>query len=113
MYGVLIPCSHQYSFGAEKPSIPHQYNLSFTNNWSECVLNIVTIEREVLEASPVHIADMKDLAMQTIKRFSRSKMKDDIKAYVDKNFTMGSQFALGLPIAISGLISKGITHFRK
>jgi hypothetical protein len=56
---------------------------------------------------------MKDLAMQNIKRFSQSKGKADIKAYVDKNFTMGSQSALGLPIAIFDMISEGIAHFRK
>jgi hypothetical protein len=61
------------------------------------VLDIVTIEREVPDALPVHTAYMKDLAMRDIKRVSRSKRKDDIKAYVDKSFTMGSQFALGLP----------------
>jgi hypothetical protein len=74
----------------EKPSVSHQYNLSFIDSWSECVLDIVTIDREVPDASPVYNAYMKDLAMWTIKRFSRSKRKDDIKAYVDKNFTMGS-----------------------
>jgi hypothetical protein len=113
MYGVSMPCSHQDSLGVEKRSVSHQYDLSFTDTWSECVLDIVTIEREVPNASPVQIADMKDLAMRNIKRFSLSKRKDDIKAYVDKNFTKGSQFALGLPIAILDLISEGIAHFRK
>jgi hypothetical protein len=112
MDGVSLPCSHQYSLGVEKPSAPHQYNLSFTGNWSECVLDIVMIEREVPDASPVHIAGMKDLAMRNIKQFSGSKKKDDIKAYVDKNFAMGSQFALGLPIAIFDSISERIAHFR-
>jgi hypothetical protein len=78
----------------EKPSVPHQYNLSFTDSLSEYVLDIVTIEHEVPDASPVHIPNMEDLAMRNIKRFSRSKGKDDIKAYVDQNLTMGSQFAL-------------------
>jgi hypothetical protein len=77
------------------------------------VLNIVTIECEVPDASPVHTADMKDLAMRNIKRFSRSKRKSNIKAYVDMNDRMGSQFALGLPIAKIDLISEGIAHFRK
>jgi hypothetical protein len=67
----------------------------------------------VPDASPVHITGTKDLAMRNIKWFSRSKRKDDIKAYMDKSFTMGSQFALGLPIAIFDLISEGIVHFRK
>jgi hypothetical protein len=58
---MVFPC-HQYSFGVEKPSVPHQYNLSFTDSWSECVLDIVTIKREILDASPVHVAYMKDLA---------------------------------------------------
>jgi hypothetical protein len=77
------------------------------------VPDVVTIEREVPDASRVHIAYMKDLAMRNIKRFSRSKKKDDIKTHVDKNFMMGSQFALGLPVAIFDLMSEGITHFRK
>jgi hypothetical protein len=104
---------HQYSLGVEKPSVPHQYNLSFTDSWLECVVDIVTIEREAMDASPLHIACIKDLAMQNIKRFSRSKRKDDIKAYADKNFTMGSRFTLGPPIATFDLISEGIADFRK
>jgi hypothetical protein len=71
------------------------------------------VEREVPDASPVHITYMKNLAMRNIKRFSRSKRKDGIKMYVDKNFMMGSLFTLGLPIAIFDLISEGIAHFRK
>jgi hypothetical protein len=44
------------------------------------VLDITTIEREVPDASPVHVADMKDRVMGNIKRFSRPMRKDDIKA---------------------------------
>jgi hypothetical protein len=66
MYGVPMPCSHQYSLSIEKPSVPHQYNLSFTDSWSECVLDIVTIEREVPDASSIHTAYMKDLVMRNI-----------------------------------------------
>jgi hypothetical protein len=50
------------------------------------------------DALPVHIAYMKDLAMQNVKQFSRLKRKDDIKAYMDMNLMMGSQFVLGLPM---------------
>jgi hypothetical protein len=77
------------------------------------VPDIVTIDCEVPDASPIHIADIKDLAMRNIKRFSRSKRKEKIKAYVDKNFTMGSHVALGLAIAIFDLSSEWIAHFRK
>jgi hypothetical protein len=90
-----------------------QHNLSFTDSWSECVLDIVTIKREVPDASPVHITSMEDLAMRNIKRFSQSNRKDKVKVYMDKNFTTGSQSALGLPIAIFDLILEGIPHFRK
>jgi hypothetical protein len=48
-------------------SVRHQYNLSFADSWSECVLDIVTIEHEVPDGSPVHIAYMKNLAMRNIK----------------------------------------------
>jgi hypothetical protein len=78
MYGVPMPCSHQFSLGVEKPSVPHQYNLSFTDSWSECVLDVVTIEREVPDAWLVHIACMKDRTMRNIKRFCRSKRKDNM-----------------------------------
>jgi hypothetical protein len=53
--------------------------MSFTDSWSGCVLDTLTTEREKPDASPIHIADMKDLAMRNIKRFSRSKSKDDTK----------------------------------
>jgi hypothetical protein len=94
MSGVHMPCRHQHSLGVGKSSIPQQCNLSFTDNWAESALDIVTIEHEVPGSSLVHVTYMKNLAMRNIKRFSRSNRKDDIKAYVDKNFTMGSQPAL-------------------
>jgi hypothetical protein len=42
-----------------------------------------------------------------------SVKEDDIKAYVNKNFIMGSLFALGPSITIFDLISEGTAHFRK
>jgi hypothetical protein len=108
-----MPCSHQYSLGVEKYSVPHQYNLSFTDSWPEYVLDIITIEREVPDKSPVYIVYMKNLAIRNIERFSRSKTKYDVKVYMDKNLTIGFPFALGLPIAIFDLISKEISCFRK
>jgi hypothetical protein len=75
IYGVPMPFSHQYSLGMEKPSVPYQYNLSFADSWSECVPNFFTIEREVPDTSPVHVPDMKDLAMRNIMEFSRSRGK--------------------------------------
>jgi hypothetical protein len=79
IYGVPMPCSHHYSLSLEKSSVPLQYNLSFTDNWSGCVLDIATIEHEVPNPSSVHIVYMKDLTMRNIRRFSRSMKKDEIK----------------------------------
>jgi hypothetical protein len=62
-----MPNSHPYSLGVEKPSVPHQYDLPFTDSWSECVLDIVKIEGPVPDASPVYITYMKDLAIRKIK----------------------------------------------
>jgi hypothetical protein len=62
-----MPNNHQYSLGVENPSVPHQYDLPFTNSWSECVRDIVKSEGEVPDASPVHITYMKHLAIRKIK----------------------------------------------
>jgi hypothetical protein len=48
------------------------------------VLDIATIEGEVPDASHVYIADMKDLAMRNIKRFSRPMRKNDRKTEMHK-----------------------------
>jgi hypothetical protein len=85
---MMFPCHAATSILLAWRNLQFPITLSFTDSRSECVLDIVMVEREVTGASPVHISHMNDFAIRSIKRFPRSKRKDDIKTYVDKNFTM-------------------------
>jgi hypothetical protein len=113
MYGVHMPCSHQYSLGAKKPSVPSALCLVFEYTWFESVLDCRPLERQPADQSPEHAAAVKDIAARNIKRFSGSRNKVEIRKYVEDNFVMSPDFALGLPISVLDLISGGIEHFRK
>jgi hypothetical protein len=73
MYGVTMPCSHQYFLGATKPSVPENFNVSFLDTWQTYVLDIVNLERETPDETLEHIEYAKDLTRRNIKRFSGSK----------------------------------------
>jgi hypothetical protein len=108
-----MPCSHQCSLGAEKPSVPQAFNVTFRDTWSKSVLEVRTAEREPADQSQAHATPIKDLAVRNIGRFSRSRNRDEIRKYVEDNFAASPNFALGLPISVLNLISRGIEHFRK
>jgi hypothetical protein len=113
MYRVTMPCSHQYFLRVVKPSLPQIFNVSFMDTWYSCILDIVKHERESSEATQKPIDYIKNLMTCNIKRFSGSKKKDDIRRYVEENFVMDIEFALGLPISVLGLISEGIQILKK
>jgi hypothetical protein len=108
-----MPCSHQYSLGAEKPSVPDAFDISFPVTWPKCVLDIRKVDRERPEQLPARISYLRNLAARKIRRFSNSPEKAAIVQYVEVNFVPGDEFALGLPISILDLISYGILHFRQ
>jgi hypothetical protein len=114
IYRVSMPCSHQYSLGVVRPSVPQEFNISFQETWnSKCILDVRMLEREIPNESAAHIAYVKDLAARNIKRFSGSRQKGEIRKYVEENLAVSAEFALGLPISVLSLISEGIDHFRK
>jgi hypothetical protein len=113
IYGIQMPCSHQYSLGVEKPSVPQTLNVTFRETWSKCVLEIRPLERQAPDQSPAHVAYLKDLAARNIKRFSGSRSKEEIRKYVQDNLVMSADFALGLRISVFDLISGGIEQFRQ
>jgi hypothetical protein len=106
-------CSHQYSPGAEKPSVPDAFDISFPLTWPKYVIDIRKVDRERPEQLPARISYLKNLAARNIKRFSNSRGKAPIVQYVKVNFVLGDKFALGLPISILDLISNGILPFRR
>jgi hypothetical protein len=55
-YGSRMPCSHQYSLGAEKPSEPDTFNISFPVTWPKCVLDIRKVGRGIPEQLPARIS---------------------------------------------------------
>jgi hypothetical protein len=62
---------------------------------------------------PARISYIKNRAAGNIKRFSNSREKAAIVQYVEVNFALGDEFALGLPISTLGLISNWILHSRQ
>jgi hypothetical protein len=54
------------------------------------------------------VIHLKEVAVGNTKRFSRSKRKEEIRQFVEGNFVIGTEFALGLPISVLDLISDGI-----
>jgi hypothetical protein len=111
IYGTQMPCSHQYYLGVEKPSVPSIFNVSLIHTWENCILDVVKIDRHIPDESPTHFEYVRDITIRNIKRFSKSKKKDEIRRYVDENLIMGEEFALGLPISLLNLISQGIQQF--
>jgi hypothetical protein len=62
---------------------------------------------------PARASDLKNLAARNIEHFSNSREKAAIVQYVEANFVLGDEFAVGLPISILDLISTGVLHFRQ
>jgi hypothetical protein len=108
----MMPCSYEYSLGVEKPTVPQDFNVFFSDTWAKCVVDVQKLERQVPDDSPQHITDLNDLAVRNIKRFSHSRKREEIRKYVDNNFVMSADFPLGLPISVFDLISGGIEHFK-
>jgi hypothetical protein len=65
------------------------------------------------EQLPARISYLTNLAARNIKRLSNSREKAAIVQYVEANFVLGDEFALGLPISILDPISNGILYFRQ
>jgi hypothetical protein len=61
-YGIRVPCSYQYSLGAEKPSVPDAFDVSFPVTRPECVHNIRKVDRERPGQLPVRTGYLKNLA---------------------------------------------------
>jgi hypothetical protein len=72
------------------------------------IREIRKVDPERAEQLPARISYLKNLAAENIKRFSNSREKTAIVPYVEANFVLGDEFALGLPISILNLISNGI-----
>jgi hypothetical protein len=79
----------------------------------QSVLDTQKLEREVPHESPADTAYLKDLAIGNIKRFSHSRSKSEIQKYVDQSFKVDEGLALGLPISVVNVISKGIMSFNQ
>jgi hypothetical protein len=83
-----------------------------TATWPRCVLDLVKISREAPEGTLTCLTSLKNLAVEIIKRFSRSRNREEIKRYVEENFVFGGEFALRLPISVLDMVSSGIRHFK-
>jgi hypothetical protein len=77
-----------------------------------CVLDLVKINHEAPEGTPTYLTSSKNPGVKTIKRFTRSRNREEIKRYMGENFVFGREFALGLPISAVDMISSRIRHFK-
>jgi hypothetical protein len=57
-----------------------------------------------------HIRGLKEFTRKTIKRFSHTKEKEELRQYVYDHPVVGSTFGLGMPILILELISRGLRN---
>jgi hypothetical protein len=57
------------------------------------------------------VKSLKDCATRQIARFSHTKDKAAVLAYVDAGFNVIGPSALDIPLAVHQLISRVITHF--
>ena len=107
---INIPCSHQYTLGAEFPSLPI-VNLELIPQWTKCefAYSIVNAERRL----PVigEIDQLKTQCAKIIKRYSHFKNKAKIEEYVAAHMRYGSDFVLGKPIGYYEVTHSGILHF--
>jgi hypothetical protein len=109
MYRIHCPCSHQYSIGASKPQAPN-VQLDLGNPAPVLDFRIETLARE--RAPPcIDIGKLQARAVKDIKRFSHSRKTKEIEGYVRERFRLGTEFALGRPVSLFGLVSDGIIHF--
>jgi hypothetical protein len=95
-----------------RPTVPQGFDIVMTATSPRCVLDLVKIGREAREGTTTYLTSLKNLAVKNIKRFSRSRNREEIKRYVEENFAFGSSFTLGLPISVLDMISSEIRHFK-
>jgi hypothetical protein len=111
IYRVSMPRGHLYFNGIAKQNLPPQHKLTIEKNYKSFVIEVKVIERETSEIEDNNNNYLKNLAVKNIKRFSHSKQKKEIIAYVQANFHIGDTFLLGQPVSVYQLISTGISLF--
>jgi hypothetical protein len=112
MYRTPSPCSHQHFIRAPNPQCP-DFHLEPDEPASTLTLEIEHIDRIMPPTSAVQAEKWKNYVVKQIKRFAHSKKTVEIQVYVEQHFRIGGGFALGRPVSVFGLISKGIKYFSK
>jgi hypothetical protein len=94
---------------AAKPVVP---DLDLDRDEDVPYLNLVIhpLERPEVVA-PSNLAKLQAQAVRQIKRFSHSRKKMEIEAYIQNYFVTGDEFALGRLISVFRPISDRIAHF--
>ena len=104
-----IPCCHRVLLGANFPSTP-KIQPKIHQQWDklEVKYNFIQNENEVIQEDP----NDKQYIVDQIKRFSKYKKVDDIKNYVDRNFSINdNKFIDQKPVSTIQLITEGVFHF--
>jgi hypothetical protein len=109
MYRTDIPCIHRDVLGATKPDIPTDRSL---------VVHATTAGMEDSETAhqrnrqpAIEAPHLKQYSMRQICRFSHSRDKKAIAGYVDDTFDPTGPSALDIPLAVHGMIARGIEIF--
>jgi hypothetical protein len=111
-----IPCSQQFAMMnregiTERPLLADTVNLKLRKSIDDLELTKLIVTRDGPVPDEQHIRGLKEFARRTIKRFSHTKEKEKLTRYVENHFVIGETFALGMPMSILALISRGIQEF--
>ena len=114
MFQLDIPCPHRFFLGAQFPDL-EDIDCNFSNQFEYEDLILYILENKNVQ-SKSQIDKIKKMAVRNIKKFSHSKKKDqkNIENYFDENYKPKNlEFALGYPIELFEVISRGIEKFSK
>jgi hypothetical protein len=106
MYHTDIPCSHRYVLGATKPDMPTDMTLLVHATTTGMEYSETVHKRNRQPA--FEVPHLKQYAVRQICRFSHSRDKDAVAGYVDNASDATGPSALDIPLAVHGMIARGI-----
>jgi hypothetical protein len=111
MYRMNLPCTHQYFLGATPPLFSDESALVLGPGISDLSYDEKTAQHQVTTDAHEHISWLKKYAINNILRYSLMKRKEDVKPFVECEFTAQGPWILIIPQSIFQFISAGIEKF--
>jgi hypothetical protein len=103
MHCFTVPCSHHFSKGVDRPTLPDNLDILVP-------LDIIGFKK-VGYAVSVHMgmdlaepdtspSYLRHLAAKNIINFSHAKDEDQVRALAETSFSIGNTYVLGLPMTV-------------